>query len=181
MRMSKNKKEDLYDDIRRRVMTMELEPGASLDETTLGDLFGLSRTPVRDVLRLLAGEGYVTIKQNRGAFVSPMTHKTLRAFFQTVGPIYASIATLAVENHTPTPLATLKEVQDRFADAVEAQDAAAMGTFNYQFHSLMGEMADNAYLQPSLQRLLIDHARIGQTFYRPRDDDMRARTMCARE
>ncbi|TIX15219.1 MAG: FCD domain-containing protein, partial [Mesorhizobium sp.] len=46
---------------------------------------------------------------------------------------------------------------------------------NNRFHEIIGEMSGNAYLQPSLGRLLIDHARIGHTFFRPRNDDMRRR------
>lgn len=177
--MSKTRKDELYDNIRQRVLTMEFEPGAALDETSLGEESGLSRTPVREVLRLLAGEGYVIIRQNRGTFVSPMTHRTLRSFFRTAPPIYATIAALAVENHRPEQLEALRATQAQFAAAVAAGDAFAMGTHNYDFHLIIGQMADNPYLLPSLQRLLIDHARIGQTFYRPRDEAMRTRMSIA--
>ena len=51
--------------------------------------------------------------------------------------------------------------------------------WNDQFHSIMGEMADNPYLLPSYNRLLIDHARISQTFYRPRNKDMVERVSTA--
>src|SRR3546814_5008243 len=50
---------------------------------------------------------------------------------------------------------------------------------NNRFHEIMGEMSGNAYLQPSLNRLLIDHARIGHTFYRPHDDDTFKRMQCS--
>ena len=50
-----------------------------------------------------------------------------------------------------------------------------MAYWNNQFHSIMGDMADNPYLSPSLQRLLIDHARIGETFYAARDSGMQER------
>ena len=46
---------------------------------------------------------------------------------------------------------------------------------NNRFHEIMGEMYGNPYLQPSLGRLLIDHARIGHTFFRPRDAEMHRR------
>ncbi len=177
--MSAAKKDRLLSDLRRRILTMDLDPGMSLDEATLGQAYGLSRTPVRDVLRLLAGEGYVRIERNRGAFVSPMTHKTLRNFFRTAPPVYASIAALAVENHTAAQLAELEDAQARFREATEGGKADQMAYQNTRFHLIMGEMADNAYLWPSLQRLLIDHARIAQTFYRPQDASMRARMSTA--
>ncbi len=46
---------------------------------------------------------------------------------------------------------------------------------NNRFHEIIGEMSANSYLQPSLGRLLIDHARIGHTFFRPRDAEMERR------
>jgi DNA-binding GntR family transcriptional regulator len=49
-------KERLYADLRQRIMTLELEPGASLDETAPGAEYEISCTPLRDVLRQLAGE-----------------------------------------------------------------------------------------------------------------------------
>ncbi len=174
-----SKKEQLYSDLKRRILTMELEPGANLDETTLGRAYELSRTPVRDVLRQLAGEGYLNIEENRGAFAAPMSLKTLRDFFQTAPPVYASIAALAAVNWTDAQLAELKAAQRKFQAAVDAGEADQMAYHNNRFHLIMGEMADNQYLWPSLQRLLIDHARIGQTFYRPSNEQMESRLKTA--
>lgn len=174
-------KQRLHEELKQRILTLDLEPGASLDEASLGAEYGMSRTPVREVLRQLAGEGYLRIENNRGAFVAPMTHKTLRDLFTTAPAIYAAIAALAVDHQRPAQLAALVAAQRGFRSAIDAGDAAQMVYFNNRFHLVMGEMADNQYLWPSLQRLLIDHARIGQTFYRPRDAAMRQRmaTACA--
>ncbi|MCK5920457.1 MAG: GntR family transcriptional regulator, partial [Methylococcales bacterium] len=67
--MSKQKKDDLYRALKRKILTMELQPGEALDEITLGKQTKLSRTPVREILRRMAGEGFVEIAQNRGAYV----------------------------------------------------------------------------------------------------------------
>jgi DNA-binding GntR family transcriptional regulator len=177
--MSRTDKDRLYADLKRKILTLELAPGAHLDETTLSAEYGMSRTPLRDVFRQLAGEGYIEIRDNRGTIVSPMSHKTLRDFFQTAPLIYASVARLAAQNATPVQIAELRAVQARFRTAVEAGSAEDMVFWNDRFHYVMGEMADNQYLMPSLQRLLIDHARIGQTFWRARDAGMRARIVAA--
>ncbi len=177
--MSRTDKDRLYADLKRKIVTLELAPGAHLDETTLSAEYGMSRTPLRDVFRQLAGEGYIEIRDNRGTIVSPMSHKTLRDFFQTAPMIYASVARLAAQNATPAQIAELRAVQARFRTAVDAGAAEDMVYWNDRFHYVMGEMADNQYLMPSLQRLLIDHARIGQTFWRARDAEMRARIAAA--
>jgi DNA-binding GntR family transcriptional regulator len=175
----KSAKNSLYDDLKRQILTMELDPDEDLDEGVLSERYGLSRTPVREIFRRLAGEGYVDIRENRGARVVPMNHSTLRNFFLVAPMIYAAIGRLAVQNFKPRQLSELKDTQERFRATSEAGDALSMVLENNRFHEIMGEMSGNVYLQPSLNRLLIDHARIGHTFFRPRTDVMKKRLKLA--
>lgn len=177
----KRGKSSLYDDLKRQILTMELDPDEDLDELSLSEQYGLSRTPVREIFRRLAGEGYVEIRENRGARVSPMNHSTLRHFFLVAPMIYAAIGRLAVQNFKPKQLSELKDTQERFRAASEINDPLAMVLENNRFHEIIGEMSGNVYLKPSLGRILIDHARIGHTFFRPRNDDMRHRLQLAVE
>ena len=154
-------------DLRRRILSMEIRPGADLDEVALSEAYGVSRTPFREVLQRLAADGYVVLSENRGAKVASMDLGTMRTFFQTAPLIYASIARQAAENRAADQLDDLKDVQRAFSAAVAAGDAEAMALRNHRFHELIGEMAENAYLEASLRRLLIDHTRLGQIFYRP--------------
>jgi DNA-binding GntR family transcriptional regulator len=162
------KKSLCLDDLKRRILTQILAPGEALDEVEIGNMYGISRPPVREVLRQLAGEGYVNLRENRGAQVAPMSHKTLRNFFIAAPMIYAAIARLAAENATPTQISRMKNVQKAFRLAIRNHDVEERAIQNQRFHSVMGEMADNEFLLPSLHRLLIDHTRIGMTFYNPR-------------
>jgi DNA-binding GntR family transcriptional regulator len=177
----KSAKNSLYDDLKRQILTVELEPDEDLDEVILSERYGLSRTPVREIFRRLAGEGYVDIRENKGTRVVPMNHSTLRDFFLVAPMIYAAIGRLAVQNFKPRQLSELKDTQERFRAASEARDALSMVLENNRFHEIMGEMSGNVYLQPSLNRLLIDHARIGHTFFRPRTDVMKKRLNLAVE
>lgn len=156
------------EDLRRKILTQELEPGVYLDETELSESYGISRPPLREVLRQLSGEGYVLLIENRGAQVAPMTHKTLRNFFVAAPMIYAAVTRLAAELATPAQIDRLKQVQWAFRAAIKNGNAADRALENERFHSVIGEMADNEFLMPSLRRLLIDHTRIGMTFYNPR-------------
>ena len=174
-------KQGIHDDLKKRILTMELEPGAALDEASLSKRYEISRTPLREILRALAGEGCVEIVNNRGAYVSSMSHKVLRDFFVTAPMIYAAIGRLAALNARAGQIDDMREIQQRFRAAVDAGISADMVYWNQCFHALMGEMADNPYLKPSYDRLLIDHARISQTFYRPRDADMESRMFSALE
>lgn len=171
----KSGKSSLYDDLKRQILTMELDPDEDLDEVSLSERYGLSRTPVREIFRRLAGEGYVDLRENRGARVIPMNHSTLRHFFLVAPLIYSAIGRLAVQNFKPKQLSELKDAQERFRAASESDDPLSMVLENNRFHEIMGEMSGNPYLRPSLGRLLIDHARIGHTFFRPRTDEMKKR------
>jgi len=177
----KNGKSTLYDDLKRQILTMELDPDEDLDEVGLSERYGLSRTPVREIFRRLAGEGYIDIRENRGARVIPMNHSTLRNFFLVAPMIYAAIGRLAVQNFKPRQLADLRDTQERFRTASETHEPLSMVLENNRFHEIMGEMSGNVYLRPSLGRLLIDHARIGHTFFRPRNEDMNKRLKLAVE
>ena len=172
-------KRAIYDDLKKKILTLELEPGAALDEASLSKRYQISRTPLREILRGLAGEGCVEIVNNRGASVSSMSHKVLRDFFVTAPMIYSAVGRLAAENARPAQIDEIRNVQERFRTAIESGSSADMVYWNQCFHALMGEMADNPYLKPSYDRLLIDHARISQTFYRPRDPEMQYRNQQA--
>ncbi len=175
----KTGKSSLYDDLKRQILTMELDPDKDLDEVGISEKYGLSRTPVRDIFRRLAGEGYIDIRENKGARVAPLNHSTLRHFFLVAPMIYAAISRLAVQNFKPKQLSELSDTQERFRAASHNGDTLAMVLENNRFHAIIGEMSGNVYLQPSLQRLLVDHARIGHTFFRPQNDDMRQRLRLA--
>jgi len=168
----KQSKDDVLHHLRHAILTQTLLPGADLDEARLSDEWQLSRTPLREVLRQLAGEGFVEIRTNRGARVAEMSHKTLRDFFLAAPMIYGAILRLAAQNATAPQIAALKDAQTAFKTALRGGDIAARALANNHFHDVTGQMAGNVYLLPSFQRLLIDHARISMTFFRPQDAEM---------
>lgn len=170
-----------YAHLRRRILTLDLAPGEHLDEVRLSAEYGMSRTPMRDVLRHLAGEGCIELRDHRSAVVAPMDIRTLRSFFQSAPLIYASVARLAAENRTNAQVEALRRIQGDFREALAREDVEAIVTFNDAFHHAIGEMARNPYLMASLRRLLVDHARIGQTFWRARDRDMASKIAAAAE
>jgi len=101
------KKADLYRALRASILDLSLAPGAALEEAALCAAHGVSRTPLREVLQRLAGEGFVTLEANRGATVSSMDLPVIRSLMQTAPMIYAAIARLAAENATPAGIEAL--------------------------------------------------------------------------
>lgn len=170
--VSGDRKTLLADTLRQRIMSMELVPGAVVDEVMLSAEFGLSRPPVRELMRQLAAEGYIELEANRPARVSSMNYQSLRSFFLAAPLIYTATSQLAATHATPEDVERLKAVQSHFREAMEKNDAWGRVFYNDQFHYEIGLIARNDYLLPSLRRLQIDHARIAKTFYRaqPTDD-----------
>lgn len=169
---AKTKKAALDEHLRRAILTLVLEPGSDLDEAALGETFELSRTPIREVFRALDGLGYVELRENRGARVATLSHTTLRDFFLAAPMVYGAILRLAARNACAAQIDALKAAQVHFRTALKSGNAADRALANNRFHEITGEMADNIFLQPSFQRLLIDHARIGMTFYQPSSNAM---------
>ncbi len=162
-----DRKAVLSSSLRHRILTMQIAPGSVLDEVALSEEFGLSRPPVRETMRQLAGEGFIELEANRPARVTSMSYQSLRDFFLVAPMIYVATTKLAAEVATKADIDGLREIQNNFRDAVQTGNIDGRVFYNDQFHLRIGEVANNAYLLPSLRRLLIDHARIGKIFYRP--------------
>ncbi|SAK90395.1 GntR family transcriptional regulator [Caballeronia hypogeia] len=169
---SQDRKASLAQSLRHRILSMELAPGASLDEVALAEEFGLSRPPVRELMRQMAAEGYIELEANRAARVASMNFDSLRNYFLAAPLIYVATTKLAARHATKAEIDGLKRIQEQFRAAVEGNVVDDRVLENDQFHFAIGKMAHNPYLLPSLCRLLIDHARLGRTFYQPRDERM---------
>lgn len=168
----KDRKSAAFAAIARDILTQNRLPGEDLDEAGLCAEYNLSRTPMREVLRDLAGAGYVVLRENKGARVSEMSQRSLRDFFVAAPMIYGAVLQLAAENRSASQIAELEQAQNAFKAALQSGSAADRALANNHFHAVTGEMAGNIYLLPSFRRLLIDHARISMTFYRPQDAEM---------
>ncbi|MEM5313627.1 GntR family transcriptional regulator [Paraburkholderia sp. JHI869] len=171
---SLDRKTALGQTLRQRILSMELAPGATLDEVALAEEFGLSRPPVRELMRQMAAEGYIELEANRAARVASMNYDSLRSYFLAAPLIYVATTKLAAAQATQADIDVLKRIQERFRAAVEGTTVDERVLENDQFHLAIGKMARNAYLLPSLCRLLIDHARLGKTFYQPSNEKMEA-------
>jgi len=163
---SPDRKAALGDALRRRILTMQVAPGSVLDEVELAEEFGLSRPPVRELMRQMAGEGYIELEANRPARVTSMNYHALRDFFLVAPMIYVATTKLAAEVASKADVELLRRVQRDFRQAAAAGDVDARIFCNNEFHLQIGKVARNEYLIPSLRRLLIDHGRIGRTFFR---------------
>lgn len=135
----------------RAIAEGRLEAGARLVESEVCAELRVSRTPVREAIRVLAAEGLVTILPRRGARVADLTPKIVRDVFAVRMAIEGLCARLAAEHTTPAGLSQLKRLNDSMRRAVEQADGQLFFSLNEQFHSQIAAQTDNEYLM-SLQQ-----------------------------
>lgn len=155
----------VYDVLRDEILDLRLAPGSPIDEVQLAERFAMSRTPIREALVRLSGDGLVTTLPNRSTVVSNIDLLNLHPFFDAITLMYRVTARLAAENHRPGDLAAIRERQAAFARAFEAEDALAMISTNRDFHALIAEVGRNPYYAALCCRLLDEGRRILRLYY----------------
>ena len=135
--------EEVAEQLRQRIFRRELEPGSWIDELKIAEEFGISRTPLREALKVLAAEGLVTMKVRRGAYVTEMSEKDLRDVYHLLSLLESDAAGVVAERATPEQQQTLKELHAELEAAVA--DREKFFAINERFHMLVLEMADNRW------------------------------------
>lgn len=121
--------------LRRLILLNLLSPGEVLNEPDLVTRLGMSRTPVREALKLLAGEGLVTLRRNRAALVARLDPADLVPLFELEAALESACAGLAAERMNPTELDRLGQLQSALEAAQDDRDGYTK--LNRQAHRLI--------------------------------------------
>ena len=135
--------EEVAEHLRQRIFRRELEPGSWIDELKIAEEFGISRTPLREALKVLAAEGLVTMKVRRGAYVTEMSEKDLRDVYHLLSLLESDAAGVVAERATDAQLKTLQDLHAELEAAVA--DREQFFAINERFHMHLLEMADNRW------------------------------------
>ncbi|MGK6314206.1 GntR family transcriptional regulator [Neorhizobium sp. DT-125] len=162
--------QSVYTILRREILAMTLPPGSPLDEVRLSERFGMSRTPIREALLRLSGEGLVTTLPNRNTIVAPIDFASLPTYFDALTLMYRVTTRGAAIHGSLELMADIRRRQEEFAAAVDAHDAFAMIEANREFHVAIAELAGNSYYTTFFTRLLDEGRRILRLYYRTFDD-----------
>lgn len=169
----------VYDSLRRRILSLELRPGADLDESTLVEIYGVSRTPVREALIRLGADRLVALLPNRVARVAPIELHMLDEFFEALNLSQRAITRWAAIRHTSDHLRAIRAGQEAFEAAAKERDPGAQSDRNADFHLAIAEAADNGYIADIYRRLLMEGlrlSRIALTYDFDRDHSLAAHT-----
>jgi DNA-binding GntR family transcriptional regulator len=147
--------EQVADRLRHQILARELEPGAWIDELKLcGDL-GISRTPLREALKVLASEGLVTMKLRRGAYVTEMSERDVQEAYQLLALLESDAVARVAETASDAELAELAQLHLGLEVSLEQRDAFFAA--NERFHLRLLEIEANRWRQQivtDLRRLM---------------------------
>jgi len=162
----------VYDILRDEILDLSLPPGSAVDEVQLAERFSMSRTPIREALVRLAGEGLVTTLSNRTTIISNIDLLNLNAFFDAITLTYRLTTRLAAQHHRVADLARIRARQAEFAAAMHKGDALGMISTNREFHVSIAEAGRNAYFHALCIRVLDDGRRLLRLYYQSYDDQL---------
>ena len=139
--------ERLADDLASDILAGRFDPGARLDENSLAERYGVSRTPVREALRQLASTGLIEMRPRRGAFIATMTGETLNQLFVAMGEIEATCARLSAISMNPMERSRLKALHRDMGQMAAQEQEEVYAQANVEFHVMIYRGAHNATIQ----------------------------------
>ena len=129
--------------LRERIFSRDLAPGSWIDELKLAEEYGISRTPLREALKVLAAEGLITMKVRRGAYVTEVSDKDLSDVYHLLALLESDAAGVVAQQATDQELQELQELHQ----ALEASQSNRETFFalNERFHMRLLAIADNKW------------------------------------
>lgn len=146
--------EDIVAELTEAVHEHRLQPGMKLREDEVADVFGVSRTVVRQALRAMSHEGLVSIQRNRGAFVAKPTIKEAREVFEARALLEPQTARAAAERATPADIAVLERHIENEHTAIDAGNAGLALKLSGMFHIEIARIADQQTIEAFVQQLV---------------------------
>jgi DNA-binding GntR family transcriptional regulator len=135
--------EEVAELLRQRIFARELEAGSWIDELRIAQALGISRTPLREALKVLAAEGLVTMKVRRGAYVTEVSEKDLRDVYHLLSLLESDAARLVATSGTDEQMTQIQFLQTELEGAVGDRDRFFQ--INENFHMLLLDIADNRW------------------------------------
>jgi DNA-binding GntR family transcriptional regulator len=135
--------EDVAELLRQRIFSRQLAPGSWIDEMKLAQEYGISRTPLREALKVLAAEGLVTMKVRRGAYVTEVSEKDLTDVYHLLSLLESDAAGVVAERASDAQIAELQSLHKQLESA--AGNREKFFTLNERFHMRLLEIAGNRW------------------------------------
>jgi DNA-binding GntR family transcriptional regulator len=138
--------EDVAERLREQIFSHDLAPGSWLDEQSLAIAFGISRTPMREAIKVLASEGLVTTKMNKGAYVTEVNRRDLEQIFTVLSLLEGQAAKETALSASEDQLTELDNLHHRLEKAAADRDLEQFFEINVKFHEMIQEIAGNTWM-----------------------------------
>ena len=143
----------LTEKLKEAIVEGKLVPGEKLSEQTLAASLKVGHVALREALRALAAEGYVTFLPNNEVAVSKPTREDLQDYYTIAGVLEGLAARLAVEKAQPEDIAHLRELHQLLKEACQKRDLTRYFEANSTFHRFIAEIAGNERLYRLIDQL----------------------------
>lgn len=139
--------EEVADLIRDKIFTHELAPGSWIDEKQLTDQFGISRTPLREAIKVLASEGLITMKIRRGAYVTEVDTQEIPQIFHVIALLEGNACKAVALNASDKELESLDALHLKLEKAAADRDIDRFFELNQDFHDKIQEISGNRWMR----------------------------------
>ena len=150
----------VYEALWHDIVFGAMEPGQSLDELALVGRFGSSRTPIREAIARLSGDGLVVQHRNRGAYVSEIRISDLSAFFEALHLMQRAVTRLAAQRWNDEDLAAINAAASAYYERATKVDPQTALELDQALHLRIAAACRNSHLEGLYRRLLADQIRI---------------------
>jgi DNA-binding GntR family transcriptional regulator len=139
--------EEVAELLRQRIFRRELAPGSWIDELKIAEDYGISRTPLREALKVLAAEGLITMKVRRGAYVTEVSEKDLTDVYHLLSLLESDAAGVVASQASAEQLSELQALHAKLEVAARPglQNREKFFEVNERFHMRLLEIADNRW------------------------------------
>lgn len=145
--------QEVAERLRQRIFAHELTPGTWIDEQKIAEQYGISRTPLREALKVLASEGLVELRPRRGCYVTEISRQDLDDIFPLLAMLEGRCAAEAVRRMTAADAAALKDIHEQLESAARNGLIDAFFEANQEFHRKVQELSGNRWLLSMIQDL----------------------------
>lgn len=143
----------VFQTLREAILKGDLKPGERLMELQLASKLGVSRTPIREAIRMLEQEGLAVTIPRKGAEVAKMTEKNMEDVLQIREALDELAVQIACDKMTEQQLSELTLTMRNFENAIQAGNLGKIVAFDVEFHDIIYESTDNPRLVTMLNHL----------------------------
>jgi GntR family transcriptional regulator, rspAB operon transcriptional repressor len=145
--------DQVENELRRLILTLELEPGLAVSESMLMQRYGWGRTPLREAFQRLAEQSLLQMIPQHGAVITPLAVFDFIEMMDAMSMVIGSAASLACRRLSEEQFARLDEIVLQAESAAAKNDFASLADLDYDFHCILAEATGNHYLRQYLLHL----------------------------